>query len=412
MDRHNIRDRSDDAQLVRRGYAPLGKMATRPTIGWRWAVVTALVGLGLALCAGGTASASGTQVRRGAVVGLPVTFNVKNTNTSPASCPSDSADYTVGGTLIGPRQALHSPAPKTVTIYLHSLDSGAWYWTLPLQNYNYAFEMARWGHTSLIVDRLGYDSSGHPNGFQSCVGSQADVVHQIVEQLRSAGYTAAGGESPAFTRVVLAGHSISGLISQIEAYSYRDIDGLIVNGWTDQGQTQAVQAAFAQVAVRCAVGGEPAEPGGPGGYVFFDQSDADFRANEFHQPDPAVLDAASPLRNRNPCGDMLSIPAGIAADTQGLGEIAVPVLGVFARQDKGFQGGEEQMQLFTGSNDVTGVFLDGSGHFMALDAAASEFRAAISGWLRQRGFVTPFRVKGCVRSSARRPPAGCASEVP
>ena len=62
--------------------------------------------------------------------------------------------------------------------------------------------MARAGHASVTVDRLGYGASDKPpDGKSVCIGSQADVAHQIVGQLKAGSYTVQGGKARKFKRV-------------------------------------------------------------------------------------------------------------------------------------------------------------------------------------------------------------------
>jgi len=71
----------------------------------------------------------------------------------------------------------------------------------------------------------------------SCTGSEADVAHQIVGALRSGSYRIGGRAGVPFSRVALAGHSTGSIIAQVEAYSFRDIDALVITAYADQGQT-------------------------------------------------------------------------------------------------------------------------------------------------------------------------------
>src|SRR5437660_162759 len=78
-------------------------------------------------------------------------------------------------------------------------------------------------------------------------------------------------ESPApfrFARIAPAGHSSGQVIAEIEAYSFGDIEALVVGGWGDPAITPedlVVILPFIQV---CAMGGEPKRPGEPSGYAF------------------------------------------------------------------------------------------------------------------------------------------------
>ena len=57
--------------------------------------------------------------------------------------------------------------------------------------------MARLGHVSVSIDRLGYDDSGHPQGHLTCIGSSADVTHQLVQHLRAG----TGAQDPLWDRL-------------------------------------------------------------------------------------------------------------------------------------------------------------------------------------------------------------------
>src|SRR5436190_9316610 len=274
---------------------------------------TAVCAVALSLAA----LAAPAAAQAGDVADLSVSFQVKNTDTSALPCPGDSAQYTVRGRLVGPRSALADPESRAVTVYLHGFNVGAYMWRLPgFPQLDVPAALGRLGHVSLVVDELGYDTSDHPQGLEACFGSQADVTHQIVQELRAGRYTAVGRGSPTFKKVVLAGHDAGAAIGDIEAYSYGDIDGLIHLTWADQGFTQTAQTAYASLLPTCASGGQPAEQGppdrddpagGPSGYVQF-LTDTQIRQN-LSDLEPAVVDRLMRLVNRNPCGVELSIPA-------------------------------------------------------------------------------------------------------
>ena len=104
--------------------------------------------------------------------------------------------------------------------------------------YDHATQMAKLGHASLTLDELGYGASGRPpDGNQTCQGAEADVTHQIVQDLRRGAYTMGTGAGVSFAKVVLAGHDVGAGVEQAEAYSYRDVDALVVMTFADQGFT-------------------------------------------------------------------------------------------------------------------------------------------------------------------------------
>lgn len=328
-----------------------------------------------------------------AVLAAPAVFEVKNTNTSAVSCTSDGKGYEVKGTIIGPKAALAGGgAGGAIAVYLHGFGLGEWFWDFQaVPGYDYANELAALGHTSLILDRLGYDRSGHPDGNEVCLGAHADAAHQIIGQLRKGSYSVSGGSPVTFSKVALAGHSAGGAIAQVEAYSYKDIDALAVLAYADLGGSPRAPREFSQVAAVCARGGvkaEPSDPKSPAGYAYFGQTETDFKEIMFHQASEAVVAAATKLRNPDPCGDSASFPAAIATSQSMVDEISVPVLLVYASDDELFpasSAGPRQRDLYK-SSDVTLETIQDAGHALTLEQTAPRFRKVVSDWLKARGF--------------------------
>lgn len=330
-----------------------------------------------------------------------VAFTVVNSNTSDTKCASDGATYEVHGILAGPTSAFASGKPVPISVYLHGFSFGGLFlWSFKaVPGYDLPVEMAKLGHVSLAIDRLGYDRSGHPNGHLTCLGSSADVVHQIVQALREGEYRVAGEvDPPEFNRVVLVGHDTGGAVAEIEAYSYDDIDGLIVWGWADQGFSQWVLDQLPGRLALCGRGGEEAESDAPGGgYFHWPPTEQEVRDGIGEFMDPKVLDAAVPMRNRNPCGDLISgaVLANYNANAGPLSRIDVPVLLIYSDHDVIFtvEGAEQQRAHFTGTDDVSFEMLDDAGHFPMLERRAAERRALLSEWLQARGFGTRGRTR-------------------
>jgi hypothetical protein len=356
----------------------------------RGGLLVALVGA-LAVQGGMPATADAS---RGDIVDVPLSFQVQNTNTSRDPCHTDGKPYVVRGHLTGPRAAVEGPAPRAVTLYYEGFDTGEWMWRFRLvPGYDYAAQMAKLGYASVTVDQVGYGASGHPQGNDTCVGAQADIAHQIIGQLRSGTYSAQGMSPVRFKTVVLGAHDVGGAAAEVEAYSYHDIDGLMVFTYQDQGYTPFVLGIAADAGARCAAGGEPAYPGGPGGYVYYAHL-SDW-PTLMPNSDPDVIAGAIASRLRDPCGLIPSTAttaslnfAGATTGTMGLGEIHVPVLLVLGALDPVFthDGFNQQARYFTGSRDVTAVLMPGTGHFEMLDRNAPRFRALVADWLGTRGF--------------------------
>jgi pimeloyl-ACP methyl ester carboxylesterase len=333
---------------------------------------------------GPPAQAASTQGAASGIVEVPVAFQVVNTDTSGAPCnparPSDGRRYTVRGHLTGPKSVFATRRSNAVTFYLFGYEGGEWNWNLKnVAGYDYAADLAQRGHVSLTIDQLGYGTSAHPNGNDMCMGSQADIAHQIVSQLRTGSYTLGSGPGIRFSSVTLAGHDVGGQIAEIEAYSYEDVDGLILVTWADQGQTPWILQRSAQAGLDWC-------PQSPDGYVHF-VSAQEFRSLLFYDADPRVMDAANSLRNPNPCGMIGSAGPSVAVDKARTPEIHVPVLVVFGAEDTlvwTHQGEEQQQDNFTGSQDKTTVFVPAAGHFPMLEKTAPEFRNVIASWLAAR----------------------------
>ena len=350
----------------------------------------------LALCAAtcfialGSATAAARPAR---IVDIPVAFDVQNTNGSGVPCASDGAGYTLRGHLVAPRAALKGPRPRSVTLYVHGFNSGEWNWRFPVRGYHTAFALARLGHATVTFDRLGFDSSDFPGGALTCFGAHADMAHQVVESLRTGAYAASGRRPVPFQKVVVAGHDLGGTVAEIEAYSFGDIDGLIVMNIADGGQGYLPPAPslpeFGDTLGRCGSGGESAEKDGRDGYVRFIRSDDDLRRYAMPNSEPAIVARLVGLANKNPCGDIASTPTALNVNQARVGEIQVPVLLLYTELDfNRFAGApaEEQRSYFTGSDDVALVTMSGTGHFPFLDRNAPRFRSIVSDWLRSRGF--------------------------
>ena len=319
------------------------------------------------------------------IVDLPVAFTVKNTNRSGVPCSTDGRSYTIRGHVTGPAGGLASAGTKSATLYLHGLELGEWFWRVPISGYDHAREMAELGHISVTVDRLGYNASGQPVGTSSCVGGQADIAHQIIEQLHSGSY--AGEAHPALQRIALAGHSLGGSIAQVEAYSFKDVQALVVISYADLAPSPGAVLETTSWGLTCLTGGKKSEAGSAG-YAHFTKNVNDFKANFLAHTTPTLRDYALSQRDLNPCGDLMSIVTPIPIAALRLPTVTVPVLLVSGRGDKVMQAEAVRLQksLYLGSKDVTVSILDGATHGVTLEPTTTDFRAQLHDWLQDRGF--------------------------
>ena len=332
----------------------------------------------------GTARVSTAVQSASSVVSTPVSFRVRNVNRSKVACHSDGRSYTVRGRLVAPRSALTQPG--AVTLYLHGLSFGKFFWTFGAKGYNYAVNQARAGQASVVIDRLGYGASGKPVGTAICVGSRADIAHQMVMDLKTGKYRTGRASAPVFRSVVLAGHSYGGQIAQVEAYSFGDIDGLIVISYTDVLQSAVLRKNAAYAAKVCASGGRPVVPGGPGHYAPFGPP-AGAPAALFHSVAPAVLHNALPKLTLDPCGDTASFAKATKLDQKYVPQISVPVLIISGGSDALFPsaGLPRQAALYDGSSSVRVVTVPNAAHAITLERPHHRFERAVARWLRTHG---------------------------
>jgi hypothetical protein len=177
------------------------------------------------------------------------------------------------------------------------------------------------------------------------------------------------------------------MIAQVAAYSFRNIDGLMIFSHTDQGFTLSGLTHGIVQGLVCALGGQPSDPGRPRGYAYFGQTDAQWRQAFMHVAEPRITAAATPLRNRDPCGDVLSFVAGHPVDARRVPEIAVPAYLLYPLNDTNYSqpaAGQAQRRLYRGSGDVTLEFFPGA-HALPLQRSAPQVQRRVSDWLTSRG---------------------------
>lgn len=279
---------------------------------------------------------------------------------------------------------------STVSLYLHGLELGAFFWTDRVRGASFVERQARNGHVSVVIDRLGYDSSGKPDGMASCLGGQADIANQIVDDLRTGDYSAKGrSNAPRYSKVVLGGHSVGGLLTLLAAVSFNNVDGLIVASYSDRILSAAGMGAAAANATACAAGGQRTEGGAfPGGYAPFAPSLAAFKGGFFLSADEEDIDWVAERRNLNPCGDTATFAPAGKVNLANIGQITAPVLVILGKEDAIFPppAGPDQRSLFTSSRRASLVELSPSNHSVTTEATAPQFAQSISDWLDAEGF--------------------------
>jgi pimeloyl-ACP methyl ester carboxylesterase len=345
------------------------------------AVSTSLLAA-LATAALTVAGPAAAQPGAAPVVKVPVSFSVQNTNNTAVPCHSDGKGYTVRGHIVAPRSALDGPT--AATLYLHAVTWGEYYFDFDgVPDYDFATQLAERGHVSVIVDRLGYGASDKPPGTATCFGAEADVAHQMVQALRGGTYHSDLAEPPAFSKVNIGGASVGGLISHIEAYTFSDVDAVINMAWGDFAVTPFTGQEYADVLLRCAQGGDA---GAPEDYAAFFK---DSREQFYFNSAPSEVRAAVPPLNPDPCGQLASIPAGVAADVAMLGRIDVPVQVIFGDADAVFGpqplAADQQAARYTGSPRVTTTIIPDASHYPLVEANHLQVVDGVDAFLTENG---------------------------
>ena len=286
----------------------------------------------------------------------------------------DNQSYTLRGRLVGPTRDLDGlGGTLRVNVLVHDIGTGGWFWRMPgSPAFNYAGQLAEQGETSLVLDRLGYGASPLQDGDATCLGAQADMLHQVVQQLRSGTYEyvhPADGSVPNAAHVVTHGHGFGGAIAQLEAATFDDVDGLVLMAWADSGPTPfAVRHAIAQ-----ARGCRTSD------YAPFTQSAADFSDVFFATAKPEVQRPAARRRSQDPCGDIASISGlGMGA---GASQVDVPVLLLYGGKDKLIQPSARETQAESYRTRTTMRVFGKAGSSLPLEMQAAKVRATVLHWL-------------------------------
>lgn len=356
------------------------------------ASVAAIVAVALTLPAQGEAGEAD-------IVDVPVAFGVVNTNRSAVPCPSDDMAYQLRGHLVAPREILSRRASaRAVTVYMQGDVVGEPLWRLRLaggdRTYDHSYQMARLGHASVTISALGFGPSDVPaNGFLSCLGSFADMAHQVVVELKEGNYTTDlrgfPGSIP-FGHVALAGNSGGSLIAEIAAFSFADLDGIVLMGngrWGESNPEPFMPPRpFAVQVAQCLRGGDPKPPTGVIGFVLIDVREWPqlFVSN----PDPGVWGAFGAAIEADPCGAWASVAPLVLVQQEADAHVTVPVVIINGKNDRFHPSGSAETHAndFVGTTDKRWAEIPGAGHLAHLDHAAAEFRAVLSHWLKEHRF--------------------------
>lgn len=136
--------------------------------------------------------------------------------------------------------------PRGVQVLVHGITYDHRYWNIADPNdpeantYSWEYDAIRAGYATVAIDRLGGGSSSHPLSAFVDITSNSTALHNLVQALRAGDVPAPGGQQVAFSEVALVGHSGGSLISMIEASRFRDVDAVILTGFSHKMNVNAV----------------------------------------------------------------------------------------------------------------------------------------------------------------------------
>ena len=149
-----------------------------------------------------------------------------------ASCTDVDVPVAVGLQPGNVHGTLCRPAPgsgSTLAVLVPGGTYNSSYWDFPLQPERYSFRRSLndRGYATLTIDRLGTGGSSRPLSVTLTAGVQAAAVHQVIGRARAGQL-----DGSAFSKVLLGAHSVGSGIAVIEAATYRDVDGVLLTGFS------------------------------------------------------------------------------------------------------------------------------------------------------------------------------------
>lgn len=343
-------------------------------------VAGALTGALVGAVAGQSAASSASSAPQGRdgrdVIVRDVEFTLTNLNETSVPCTADGREYTVTGRLVGPRDEVQGRAGSTrVNVLVHDAGTGGWFWNLTdSPRHDYAGRLAEHGETSLVLDRLGFGGSTLSDGRATCLGAQATMLHQVVQNLRAGIYRFADRPRRSVvhaSQVVVHGHGVGAAVAQLEAAEFHDTEGLVVMGWSDLGASPAaVQTAAEQTRV-CL----------DDDYAAYGATPAEFRSLLFASALPSVQRRAVQQRSATPCGDVTSLLGTVGVLSIDTGAIKAPVLLLRGGRDARTRGDDDQAGRYESAESVTAHTFARAGSALPLERQAPQVRRSVLDWL-------------------------------
>ncbi|MBW4718435.1 alpha/beta hydrolase [Saccharothrix obliqua] len=311
--------------------------------------------------------------------------------TATVDCSEAELPVSVGLLTQTVRGQLCRPAgttPGTVQLLVHGATYSSRYWDFPFDGHRYSYQrdLATRGIATFAFDAIGSGRSDHPLSVLVTGVAQASVVHQLVGKLRS-GHVL----GRRFERVVLVGHSMGSGLAVVAAATYRDVDGVVLTGYSHAVNMVEFVRIFAQGIRPAALDPTLVRRGTDPGYI----TTAAGQRRVFHDPgvvDPAVVDADEDTKDQ--------VPATIVPDLFPLAfvsplsrQIDVPVLLVNGAADRIFCAAvcadrarllDAERPYFAPTTPVDAYLLPNAGHTLGYAPNAADYRTAVAEWMSAR----------------------------
>ncbi|MGW4211974.1 alpha/beta hydrolase [Lentzea sp. NPDC004789] len=278
------------------------------------------------------------------------------------------------------------PGATTVQVLVPGGTYTGAYWDIPVHPEVHSVRQAmnNAGIATMTVDRIGSGRSSKPLSALVTTVSQAEAVHQVIGRLR-----------PRFQKVLVGGHSVGSAIAIAEAGNYRDVDGVLVTGLTNQMNYITVVPALANM-IPVTLDPRLSSLGLDPGYL---TTAPGARYDTFHKPgplDPAVIDYEESTKDVYTSGEAVTtilmnnivIPASRAitapvmtAQSTGDHFCGTPPLGSDCSSAAALAASERP--FYAQASRVDAFVLTGYGHcFNFASAGAAEYHAAVVAWQR------------------------------
>ena len=322
-----------------------------------------------------------------------------------ALAPGQRADQQVFTRLCLPE----GQPPATVQLLVHGITYSHLYWDFPdptahTERYSYVRSALNAGFATLAMDRIGNGVSSHPLGTSVTIDTNAYVVHQVIQALRSGQLEGPSGPV-AFQKVLLVGHSYGSFTAWYEVTDYQDVDGVILSGVSHTIGVDSAVRAFGTLQPAASdpafagLGYDPTyETTRPGTryYAFYDPG----------QADPAVLALDEQTKGTVVLSETDTFALILARPL----DLRVPVLLVNGTQDRLFCGptltgtvcssaallrAVEQPRLGPQVPCVDAFVLPGAGHDLNTLYASQDWFAVAQDWAARRVGTGAGAAPGC-----------------